>query len=208
MKYSEFKYIYPPRPALKAPRTTISKFEELGFIAQPKLNGSCGVLFTDGQKVIFMNRHKSPFSKYSIPQEELRNLHRGEGWMVLVGEHMNKGQKDGKKKLFNGKFVIFDILVYNGNHLVGTTFSERQELLNSLYETQPFDPWISQISNSVYRANNVENPEQNWSPLTETGMYEGYVFKKKDGKLDYGFNSGNNSGWQVKIRKPTKNYSY
>ena len=208
MKYSEFKYLYPPRPALKAPRTSITKFVELGFIAQPKLNGSCGVLFTDGERVIFMNRHKSPFAKYSIPQEELKKLHRGEGWLVLVGEHMNKSQKDGKKKLFNGKFVIFDILVYSGQHLVGTTFSQRQELLDQLYETQPFDTWISQISSSIFRVNNLQNAEEHWENLTQTGMYEGYVFKRKDGKLDLGFNSGNNSGWQIKIRKPTKNYSY
>ena len=208
MKYSEFNYLYPPRPALKAPRTSITKFEELGFIAQPKLNGSCGVLFTDGERVIFMNRHKSPFAKYSIPQEELKKLHRGEGWLVLVGEHMNKSQKDGKKKLFNGKFVIFDILVYSGQHLVGTTFSQRQELLDQLYETQPFDTWISQISSSIFRVNNLQNAEEHWENLTQTGMYEGYVFKRKDGKLDLGFNSGNNSGWQIKIRKPTKNYSY
>ena len=117
MEYTTFKYIFPPRPSIKAPDTTIEKWKELDFIAQPKLNGSCGVLFTDGKQFKFMTRHNTPFTKNLIPENELKSLSKGKGWTVLVGEHMNKSQKDSGKKIFNHKFVIFDILVHEGKQL-------------------------------------------------------------------------------------------
>jgi ATP-dependent DNA ligase len=208
MQYTSFKYIFPPRPEIKAPQTSIERFEELNFTAQPKLNGSCGVLFTDGKQFKFMNRHRLEFAKTLIPSDELLSLHRGKSWTVLVGEHMNKSQRGADKKVFNGKYVIFDILVHNGVHLVGTTFEERQKLLEKLYRATPHDSWISKISENVYRVNNISNAETQWKDLTEVEMYEGFVFKKKSGKLDLGFKKENNMSWQVKVRKPTKNYSY
>jgi hypothetical protein len=209
MEYPTFKYIFPPRPSIKAPETTIEKWSEMEFVAQPKLNGSCGVLFTDGKQLKFMTRHNTPFAKSSIPNEELNSLCKGKGWTVLVGEHMNKSQRDSSKKIFNNKFVIFDILVHEGKQLIGRTFSERQALLSKLYKTTAHDNWISKISENVYRANNLEKDlEKNWKEVTAVQMYEGFVFKKKSGKLTTGHKKENNMGWQVKIRKPTKNYSY
>jgi hypothetical protein len=208
MDYTTFKYIFPPRPSIKAPQTSIKKFEDLGFIAQPKLNGSCGVLFTDGKTFKFMNRHKSTFAKINVPGTELNSLCKGKGWTVLVGENLNKSQKGADKKIFNNKFVIFDILVHKGTHLIGTTFEQRQKLLDKLYKTTPHDNWISKISENVFRVHNIENAETQWKDITAVEMYEGFVLKKKFGKLDIGFKKENNMSWQVKIRKPTKNYSY
>lgn len=208
MDYKEFKYIFPPRPEIKAPQTSIKKFEDLGFIAQPKLNGSCGVLFTDGKNFKFMNRHKASFAKINVPEKELASLGKGPGWTVLVGENLNKSQRGTDKKVFNNKFVIFDILVHKGTHLIGTTFEQRQKLLDKLYKTTPHDNWISKISENVFRVHNIENAETQWKDITAVEMYEGFVLKKKHGKLDIGFRKENNMSWQVKIRKPTKNYSY
>jgi len=39
-------------------------------------------------------------------------------------------------------------------------------------------------------------------------MIEGFVLKKPSGKLESGLREKNNMGWQLKIRKPTKNYQY
>lgn len=207
--YIDFQYLFPPRPELKAPSTIIPNYEGR-FIAQPKLNGSCAVLFTDGNEIIMMNRHKEQFSREClIDKEELKKLHKGKGWLVLTGEYMNKSKKDSEGKIFNGKFVIFDILVYQNEYLVGTTFKERQELINELYPSQVFDKYISIISSSLYKVNNIEtNITQSWNDIVKTDMYEGFVLKNPQGILDVGYRSANNTGWQVKIRKPTKNYQY
>ena len=205
--YTEFQYLFPPRPEIKFPPHMI-KNHEGKYIAQPKLNGSCGVLFTNGEEVVLMNRHHTQFEREIINKEELKKLHRGNGWMVVVGELMNKSKKDTKGKVFNG-FVIFDILVLNGEYLTGVTFEERQNMLDSLYNLTYFDNYISQIENKFYRVNNfTQNLTQSFEDITKTDMYEGFVFKKPTSSLDTGFVSNNNTGWQFKVRKPTKNYQY
>lgn len=207
--YTSFKYIFPPRPETVAPPAYLGKIGDR-FIGQPKLNGSCAILATNGQEVHFMNRHKSEFSnKLLISREELSGLHRGNGWTYLVGEYLNKSKKDKNSKIFNGKFVIFDILVHNDQWLVGTTFSERQRLIEKLYESTDHDGWIRKISDNCFRVENFsQDLEKKWKEVVKVDMYEGMVFKKHNAKLEVSFGAKNNTGWQMKIRKPTKNYSY
>lgn len=211
---NSFKYIYPPRAATKSPPSGLVTYERMGFIAQPKLNGSCGVLFLDGfGGARLMGRHNNDFARVTIDKVDLKTLHRGAGYMVLVGEYMNKSQKDGNKKLFNDTFVIFDIVVYGGKQLIGSTFLERQELIEKLYPSyshdKHFDDYIQYVSPSVYRVNNfTSNFNSLFGKIVTTQMYEGFVLKRPDGKLENGLREANNTGWQLKIRKPTKNYKY
>jgi ATP-dependent DNA ligase len=141
--------------------------------------------------------------------EDLKRLHRGAGVMVLVGEYLNKSQKDFKGRPLAG-FVIFDILVYNGKHLLGSTFQERQELLDTLFPFgNSFDRFMDNVSQNVYRAKNFTSDfESLWKEATKVQMYEGFVLKRPNGILENGFREANNTGWQLKIRKPTKNYKY
>jgi ATP-dependent DNA ligase len=207
--YDSFKYIYPPRPATKAPPSGLKTYERMGFIAQPKLNGSCGVLFLDGKSARLMGRHNNAFAREILRKDDLQRLHRGAGYMVITGEYMNKSQKDGKGKPFNG-FVIFDILVHNGKHLLGSTFMERQALLETLFPSgNSFDDYIDEVGPSAYRVRNItSNLTDAWNRIIKTEMYEGFVLKRPDGILENGFREANNVGWQLKIRKPTKNYKY
>lgn len=209
MNYPNFRYLFPPRPEVKIPPSSIKDYEEKNYVAQPKLNGSCAVLFTDGHQVILMNRHAKTFgNKLLIDNKCLKSLHRGNGWLVLTGEYMNKSKRDTQGKLFNGCFVIFDVLVYQSQHLE-LTFEERQKLLDELYEGNPYDGYISKIENQLYRVNNFKtNLTQSFGEITKTDMYEGFVLKRPSAPLEIGWRSANNVGWQLKIRKPTKNYAY
>jgi hypothetical protein len=208
--YENFRYVYPPRPEVKSPPSGLPTYERMGYIAQPKLNGSCALVFVDNNGARMMGRHNNSFARELIDRGHLQNLQRGAGFTVLVGEYMNKSQKDGKRKLFNGCFVIFDILVHNGNHLVKSTFEERQELLDNLYgEGQHYDEYINYISPSVYRVKNFSsNFVTLFNNITTVEMYEGFVLKRPNGILENGLRPNNNTGWQLKIRKPTKNYKY
>lgn len=202
-------YIFPPRPQTKATQASIPMLVKRGLGAQPKLNGSCGQLFTDGKNVEFMNRHTERFSNaLKIDIEELKVLHRKGGLMVLSGEYMNKSQRDAKSKVFNGKFVIWDILVLDGKRLVGTTFEERLKILDKLFGTEEFDEWLYKVSENVFRVKTfTKDVPALWTKIVKIGMYEGFVFKKFDGILEGGNRAQNNVRWQIKIRKPTKNYS-
>jgi len=208
-KYNRFKYIYPPRPENKIPFSSLEKFEKQGiFIAQPKLNGSSMQVYTNGNLVITMNRHKRVMiSKMDI--DELKKLHQGKGWMVLCGELMNKSQKDEDNKTWNHKFIIFDILVYKGNHLLKSTFDERYELLKELYPANPVKKQLHQISKNCFRVNSVRFGFANiFHDITNYQMYEGLVLKRGDGKLENGITEKNNIRTQVKCRKSTKNYAF
>jgi hypothetical protein len=48
-------------------------------------------------------------------------------------EFLNKNKKGEDGKPFNLKFVIWDILVYESNYLVGSTIIDRLTLLENLY---------------------------------------------------------------------------
>ena len=120
----------------------------------------------------------------------------------------NEGGAAGVAGEINNKFVIFDILVHEGKYLLGTTFKERQRLLDNLYPTKEYDAWVTQISQDVYRAKNfTTNIPALYKEIIKIDMYEGFVGKKDEGVLEMGMNDGNNKGWQVKARKPTKNYT-
>lgn len=207
--YEDGRYLFPPRPATKSPTSGLVTFERMGFIAQPKLNGSCGVSIISPSSVKMMNRHNESFANQIVTKEDLMRLQRGTKYNVLCGEYMNKSKKDGNGKLFNACFVIFDILVHNGQYLLDSTVLERQELLEDLYPTTPFDKYIGKVSNNIFRVNNFKtNLLSTYNDITKIDMYEGWVLKKPNGILETGYSANNNVGWQVKVRKPTKNYSH
>jgi hypothetical protein len=206
--YTAFKYIYPPRPEIKISPSSISKFENGKYLGQPKLNGSSMQLYTNGSIVIVMNRHHQALS-HKMDIEELKGLHKGKGWMVLCGEYMNKNQKDEEDNPWNNKFVIFDILVYEGNHLLKTTFDERFELLRELYPDNPVKKYLHQVSENCFRVNSIRFGFSNaYIEMTKYQMYEGLVMKLGDGKLENGTSEKNNIRTQVKCRKSTKNYAF
>ena len=116
-------YLFPPRPVQTTHHTELSKYDNNQYIAQPKYNGTCCNVFISENEVIVMNRHKGTItSQYS--HIDFKGMYRGTGWMVVSGEFLNKNQKGEDGNPFNLKFVIWDILVMNGEYMLGSTFQE------------------------------------------------------------------------------------
>jgi len=206
--YNRFKYIYPLRAEKSIPSSGLSLFNEGEYIAQPKVNGSSMEIYTDGKHVISMNRHKQAMS-HKLDVQELKNLHRGRGWTVLCGEYMNKNQKDENDKFWNIKFVIWDILVANGEHLLKSTFLERVKLLEEFYPNNMSKAYLHGISENCFRVESYYSDfTKIYNELIKIQMFEGLVLKKKDGKLENGLRPDNNNMTQLKCRKPTKNYAF
>ena len=115
MKYTSFRYIFPPRPKNPIPNTELTFWDNGSLIAQPKLNGSNCLIFTNGVKHIAMNRHNGRLTNFQLKDEEISKLYKGTGgWTILNGEYLNKNKQDENRKAFNHKFIIFDILVNDG----------------------------------------------------------------------------------------------
>jgi ATP-dependent DNA ligase len=161
----------------------------------------------NNDKLYVYNRHGQRLTNFRIDFNEIKSLHRGKGWLVLNGEYMNKSKRNINGEIFNDKFCLFDILVFENQHLVGTTFENRIQLLNNLYE-KPSD-FLGRISPNVYRIKSFyENYEELYNNLEGIDMVEGLVLKRKSAKLEFGSTENNNSKSQIKVRKPTKNYKY
>jgi ATP-dependent DNA ligase len=210
MIYDKYKYIYPPRPKNPVPQDELEYYEsKKRFMVQPKLNGSNCVVFTNGEEVHVMNRHGEPFTSSKITNE-IKKLYRGTGWMILNGEVLNKNQ-DNSFGNFNHKFVLFDILAYNGVHLIGSTFKSRIELIYELYGENTFekDNNLNQISENIFSVKTFyDNFNKKFEEIVPIPVYEGLVIKRFNSKLQNGTSELNNHTSQVKCRKETKNYKF
>lgn len=209
-KYLNYCYIFPPRPKNAIPDSELDFWDNGSLLSQPKLNGSNCVIFTNGVKTIVMNRHNQRLTNFRISDNELKDIYRGDGWMILNGEYMNKSQNDETKTPFNHKFVIFDILAYNGVHLVGSTFEERIKLLDDIYgQVDSEKEYLYKITENVYRVKSYNHGFlELYNDLTKIDMYEGLVMKRRSAKLELGLTENNNTRSQIKCRRVTKNYKY
>ena len=52
---------------------------------------------------------------------------------VYCGEYLNKARDGEDGQLFNHRFVLWDILVYRSQYLIGSTVEERLNLLEELF---------------------------------------------------------------------------
>lgn len=210
-KYTTYRYIYPPRPKNAISPDELNFWDNDSLLAQPKLNGSNCLIFTNGDKFIVMNRHNQRLTNFRLTENEVKELYRGNGgWLILNGEYLNKNKSDETGQSFNHKFVIFDILAFDSDYLVGKTFQERVDLLDSLYGTSDSEKeYLYSITSNVYRVKSYKSDFKNiFDKLTPIDMIEGLVMKRKTARLEIGTSELNNVKSQLKCRKPTKNYKY
>ena len=202
-------YIYPPRIETKLPHSSLVSFDQMDkFMAQVKLNGSSMQAYINQSNLKTFNRHKEGM-QHKMNPIEMQNLNPYKDWMVVCGEYMNKNKKDETGKSWNLKYVIWDILVLDGQHLLRSTFEERKEILRDLYPDNPTKKYMHQISDNCYRMDSFNTGfKEIYDDITQYDMYEGLCLKRRNAKLKPGTTVNNNSEAQFKVRKPTKNYSF
>ncbi len=212
-KYDKYRYIFPPRPENAIPDSHISEYDGGSMLVQPKLNGSNCTIYTNGVDLRIMNRHNEPLTNFHLSKEELiTNLYKSNSgnWQVINGEYLNKSKKDERNETFNHKLVIFDILTFDSDYLVGKTFSERIQLLDELYGKQECEKdYLYQISENIFRVKSYDKDfKVLYDKLSSIDMIEGLVMKRKTARLELGVSELNNTKSQIKVRKPTKNYRF
>jgi hypothetical protein len=210
MKYTNYRYLYPPRPKNAISPEDLDFWDNNTMICQPKLNGSNATIYTDGKEIIVMNRHAQKLTNVKVSDSEISSIYRGDGWMILNCEYMNKSKSDENVKVFNHKLVIFDILAYNGEYLVGSTFSERVSLLDNIYGVVNSEKdYLFSVTDNIYRVKSYHNDFSNiFNKFIKVDMLEGLVIKRTNAKLEIGTSQLNNVKSQLKCRKPTLNYKY
>lgn len=221
MTYDKYLYLYPPRPEQRINAASISLYDNLQWIVQPKYNGAAALAFLDGKNFCqVMNRHNQPLTNVKYDHVDFRSIHRGSGWMVVCGEYLNKNKRGEDGTLFNHRFIMYDILVYESQYLIGETTEDRLLLLEKLFPCQRslidkngkmemYEHICCANIQGVYKSPSyMAGFKDIYDELVKTELYEGLVIKRANAKLSVGFNENNNSDWQLKVRKETKNYKF
>ena len=110
MKYLNYRYIFPPRPRNAISPDDLNFWDNQSLLAQPKMNGSNSMIYTNGKKVIVMNRHNQRLTNVRVDDSEILSLYRGNGgWMILNCEYLNKNKMDetGQTLITSLLFLIF-----------------------------------------------------------------------------------------------------
>jgi len=217
--YTEYKYLFPPRPVNRISTDQIEKYDNGESVAEVKYDGSAVVVFLNDGFVKVMNRHNESISNAFDQEIDWQGLYTGKGFMVLCGELLNKNKAGENGLPLNKKFVIWDILVYNGVYLVGCTLSERLRKLEILFPSNRMsvtDAGIETFEHLCFtnvkgvfkKAVYTTNFTELYNDLITTQLYEGIVIKRLDAKLQFGFVEKNNYQSTLKCRKATLNYKF
>lgn len=213
MIYDRYRYLWPPRPERAVPQDSLGFYERQGWRAQVKKNGTCTLIFTHGDEVIFKTRHgDADEHKAWTPLPEHRAFFGGlDGWQVYVAELLHSKTPHIKNELY-----VFDLIVAGGKQLIGWSFADRQSVLTGTMVMLgcraaargragggPVGLGAQRVAPYVQLAAPVV---AQWDELRAED--EGFVFKDPSAPLAACTTPSANAGWQVKARKPHKNYSF
>jgi hypothetical protein len=205
MDYKDYSYLWPPRPSNAIPEPLLGFYEKRGFVAQVKKNGTCTVIFAKGNQVIYKTRHKDDHKMWSPTPEHNRFFQGSQNWEVYVAELLHSKTPHIKNQLY-----IFDKIVHNGVHLVGTTFEDRQDILHGQFHDGVDEGFQTRVHDNVGIANCYRGDFAKLFAEIETHGVEdeGLVLKNPKATLRACMKQGANDAWQVKCRRPHKNYGF
>lgn len=206
MRYESFDPLSPPRAETVVPSGILGLYERRGWYAQHKKNGTYNVVYVSpDKKVTFLGRNKEPHKLWSPPafaMETYQNLP-GKGWYVICTELLHSKVKEEEGGHRDTQYV-HDILVDDGEWLLGETYAQRYARLLSLFlkdGKMSLSHW--ELPNRIWLARNHKSD----FGMIFSGMNlpedEGLVLKDPQAPLIVG--SGK---WSVKCRRPHKNYSF
>lgn len=209
--YLEFEYLYPPRPEIAIIPEHINYYEKSKkWIAQYKKNGTCSIVAISPLKeIIAMNRHKESHKQWSVTSHvktELARLFPENKWFVLIAELLHAKAKSIKDTLY-----IHDCVVWGSKFLYGSTFMERQKLLDArlITNAEAQTHYVCDSEGKIWYAKRFhKNLSYLFFGIKDTSIDEGLVLKDPNGKLQFCIKPDSNSGWSVKCRHETKNYLY
>ena len=210
MKYEAYRYLWPPRPETKIAPTDLGVIEKMGWWGQAKMNGTCTTIYVEpGKGSVAMGRHGPDHRLDWQPGEawEAFAATLGKGWYAFTGELLHS-----KGVGVRNTIVLFDLLVEDGEYLVGTIYAERFRRLERLLKAYNSEPQIAlthrEYNQGVWLITNHARAFREWFDAPAPEMVEGLVFKDKNAKLRLCCKATANAGWQVKCRKPKANVSF
>jgi ATP-dependent DNA ligase len=195
-------YYFPNIPHLLSPDSSeIDKYsKDTNWVAELKMNGSNCLLYKENNKYHFYDRHGKMLVYTPISEliQELDNLKIQDN-SILNAELLHNKTKVTKNTLFFHCILKWDNKLYNG-----VTFGKQREHLESIFNGNKYNYLIlanhykgefKKIFKKV-----INNDKEN--------LIEGLVLKNLTGKININTNSSKEVWWMIKIRKPSKNYTF
>lgn len=202
MDYNEYQYLWPPRPETKIARPMLGFYQQKGYVAQKKKNGTCTVIFARGDEVIFKTRHDTDHKLWTPQKDHIDFFKGSDGWDVYVAELLHSKVSGGPRN----ELFIFDQLVKNGVSLVGTRFGDR--MMSMMQE------FGGESESDQYRIDDRITLAKcfggGFTTLFNTlgNEDEGLVLKDPNAVLKDCLKPDSNKMWQVKCRIAAANYSF
>jgi len=202
--YESWQFLYPPRPETAVSPDVLTDMELKGWIGTYKMNGTCSLIGVSPTGTVHtLTRHNTPHKMWSLGNKTKAIAEFGTRgkWTVFLAELLND-----KTPLIKDTLYIFDILVSDSIQLIGTTFDERQEFLRSILPPMENNaPSHTVVAPGIWLAKTLnEGFAETFRGIKEAGdkAVEGLVLKNPKGALDLMFRTGNNQGWNLKVRVP------
>lgn len=213
------RYIYPPRPTGAVPPGQWQAFADKAWIGQYKFNGSrCLVKCFGKGRYELWNRHKAKLVYTPSPKlhTQLQRLAEYE-WTIFDGELIHS-----KHTAVKHTIALYDLLVYSGEHLLGTPYIDRYKMLHYMCLGDP-PAWTHKglkfgdcISPDIFVPDNWQANEWPlaWSNVEKVNrgytspLLEGLVLKNANGKLKPGFKPDNNGDWMTRSRVKTGRHDF
>jgi hypothetical protein len=202
--YNKFTYISPPRAESAIPPNLLKAYQRTNWIAQVKKNGTNSVIFVSPDKeVTAMGRHNNEHKQWQFTPESsaIFKTLPGRGWYVINAELMHS-----KVAGIRDINYIHDVLVEDGEYLLGSTYAQRYSRLLMLFlHKKPSGP-ISHfiLDDHTWLARNHEGSFIDLFNSLDAPEDEGIVLKNMQGHLS----PKNNNGWTVKCRRSHKNFGF
>ena len=207
-RYDQFSYLYPPRPEVATHPRFLPILEKQGYICQIKLNGACSVIFVSPDKTITaMTRHNEPHKAWNPTDEVMAGFKSlpGTGWYVFVAELLHS-----KVPGLHNINYLHDILVHDGDYLVGVSQEDRQNILYDLFirggEQETHSHYV--INPNLWLAIEYEADFARLFDKLTLAEDEGLVLKKPDSVLTFCSRQSANSSGQVKVRRAHTNFNF
>jgi hypothetical protein len=223
-------YIYPPRSKSVLPRSDTDMLADMGWIAQYKFNDSHLLLKLLPDRVEFWGR-KGERLAYRPDAELADEVRAAQDVLGLDRDQyhlLDGGLLDSRHSAIKDTIVLWDILVRDGEQLLGTSYQDRYESLLRPAQALGLGAYTMPHNDTpvglllqphlLVPLSFPADPETAWNSMWQTieavnqpypqPLLEGLVYKLPGGKLEPGFGEQNNGSWMVRSRVTTGRHKF
>lgn len=207
--------LYPPRPKGRMLPSELPGYDKTSkWVAQRKFNGTRTLVHVLGSHVCLQSRHGESHKQFQLTprlKEEILSLDLDKGleyW--LDGEILDAKTKNPNYK---NKIVLFDIL-HQGHYLFGSPdLMARYEILKRICrnpeQKEPDLGLALKVTENIWLAETFSDKfTERFQDFIDSDEIEGLVLKKRNSVIDNIGAKEYEISWQIRCRKPHKNYTF